>query len=119
MRAITLAALAAGYVDPGEFLTMPNTVYVCPVACHREFGERLLVRDPDGAWFLWMGDGGMPELIRVPARLAGWIADHPHMVPVASPGEVPHMWFEVSSLPVTPVAPVAPVPTERAGPPPF
>jgi len=100
MYAIAPVALAAGYVDPGEFLTIPNTVYVCPVACHREFGERLLVRDPDGAWFLWMGDGGMPELIGVPARLAGWIAYHPSMIPLG----VPRMWFDVASLPVAPVA---------------
>lgn len=88
---------------------MPNTVYVCPVACHREVAECLLVVDPDGIWFLWMGDGGMPELTGIPQRLARWIAGHPHMTPVASPGEEPGMWFDVSSLPITPI------PTERAG----
>jgi len=83
---------------------MLKTVYVCPVASHREVPERLLVRDPDDAWFLWMGDRETPGLVEIPQRLAGWIARHPHMAPVASLGEAPRMWFDVSSLPVMPVA---------------
>lgn len=92
-----------------ENLRMLDSVYVCPVACHRDVSERLLIMDPDGSWFLWMGDCGIPELIEIPRRLAGWIAVHPHMIRIAPLAEAPHMWFDISSLPVTPV------PTERAG----
>lgn len=84
------------------------SVYVCPVACHRDVSERLLVRDPDGSWFLWMGDETAAELVDVPHRLARWIAARPEMVPFGPQA----MWFDVSSLPVTPV------PTEHAGHPP-
>lgn len=84
---------------------MIDTAYVCPVACHRDISERLLVRDPSGSWFLWMGDDTAVEPIRVPHGLAQWIAARPEMIAL----EPQVMWFAVSSLPMTPV------PTETIG----
>jgi hypothetical protein len=75
-------------------------MYVCPVACHREFSERLLVTDLEGEWYLWMGDMGVQALIDVPERLAHWIASHPNMLAL----DAPIMWFDVSSLPAAPVS---------------
>lgn len=86
-----------------------NMVYVCPVACHRQIGERLLLTDPDGAWFLWMGDIDTPAVIDVPPGLARWIADHPNMIRI----DGSRMWFDVASLPVRPAIDVAPERTEQ------
>lgn len=79
---------------------MFDTVYVCPVACHRDVSERLLLTDPDGSWFLWMGDETVAELIDVPCGLAWWLAARPEMKVL----EHPEMWFDVASLPVIPVS---------------
>lgn len=94
------AGLPASWSHPGESLLMVNIVYVCPVACHRDITERLLLTNPDGSWFLWMGDQVTSELIRVPASLARWIGKRPEMTAL----DHPVMWFEVASLPVTPVS---------------
>lgn len=79
---------------------MVDTVYVCPVACHRDISERLLLIDPEGSWFLWMGDDTAPDPIAVPQALAVWITGRPEMVALGTPP----MWFAVSSLPMTPVS---------------
>lgn len=84
----------------GEPFRMFDIAYVCPVACHRDISERLLLTDSDGAWFLWMGDETATEPIGVSHRLARWIAARPEMVAL----DPEAMWFDVSSLPVTPVS---------------
>lgn len=84
----------------GNDSLMFNTMYVCPVACHRDVSERLLLKGLEGSWFLWMGDEAVMEPIEVPRRFAGWIARRPEMKVLAHPV----MWFDVSSLPVTSVS---------------
>jgi hypothetical protein len=79
---------------------MFDTTYVCPVACHRDIPERLLLTDLHGSWFLWMGDNAATAPTDVPRELAGWIAGRPEMTAL----EDPVMWFEISSLPVTSVS---------------
>ncbi|MDQ3541002.1 MAG: hypothetical protein M3440_09965 [Chloroflexota bacterium] len=79
---------------------MFDSSYVCPVACHRDIAERLLVKDLSGSWFLWMGDDTATEPVDVPHDLARWIAARPEMVALDPRG----MWFAISSLPVTPVS---------------
>jgi hypothetical protein len=74
--------------------TMLFPAYVQPVAYHRDFTHRLLLKDEAGNWFLWQGDGS--SLVEIDQSLAGWIYDRPEIYPMA--GEA--IWFEVSSLPV-------------------
>lgn len=79
---------------------MFDIAYVCPMACHRDIPERLLLTDLNGSWFLWMGDEAAMEPLDVPPELADWIAGRPEMTAL----EDPVMWFDVSSLPVTSVS---------------
>ena len=75
---------------------MSPTKYVQPVAHHQDVPERLLLRDEGGQWFLWMGDGR--DLEAIPTGLAIWMLDRPEMRLLGRP----HMWFEVSCLPLDP-----------------
>ena len=85
---------------------MFTTLYLQPVAYHRDAPERLLLTDEAGAWFLWFGDER--GLTDVPDLLAQWVLGRSEMISLS--GDL--MWFDVSSLPVVPV------PTEPAGHPP-
>lgn len=69
-------------------------VYVKPVAYHRDFTHRLLLKDEAGNWFLWQGDGS--RLVEIDQSLAEWMYVRPEIYPMAGTA----MWFEVSSLPV-------------------
>lgn len=75
---------------------MFTSLYLRPVAHHRDAPERLLLKDETGAWFLWFGDGS--ELIDVSDQLASWILNRPEMTSFGGQD----LWFEHSSLPVAP-----------------
>ncbi|HVL24415.1 MAG TPA: hypothetical protein VM450_10020 [Thermomicrobiales bacterium] len=77
---------------------MSSTTYLQPIASHEDYPERLLLRDGEDQWYLWTGDG--QEIEAIPARLAAWIADRPEMRLL----QRPHMWFELSCLPLNPAA---------------
>lgn len=73
---------------------MITSLYLWPVAQHRDASERLLLMDEAGAWFLWFGDGS--DLVETSADLAQWILKRPEMVMLGED----LVWFEHSSLPV-------------------
>ena len=75
---------------------MSSTMYVQPIASHEDYPERLLLRDGDDHWYLWRGDG--QEIEPTSAELAAWVLDRPEMRLLPRP----HMWFEVSCLPLNP-----------------
>lgn len=74
--------------------TMLFPAYVRPVAYHRDFTHRLLLKDESGNWFLWQGDGS--SLVEIDQSLAEWMYVRPEIYPMAGPA----MWFDVASLPV-------------------
>jgi hypothetical protein len=69
--------------------------YLCPVAYHRKYQERLLLKDEAGTWYLW--NGAAEELTGIDAGLARWIYQRPEIYPVSGPA----MWFEAEALPVS------------------
>lgn len=68
--------------------------YIQPVAYHRDHVHRLMLKNQEGTWFLWHGDGN--GLIEIEASLAMWIYQRPEIYPVAGMA----MWFDVTSLPM-------------------
>jgi len=70
------------------------STYVQPLASHMEHPERLLVRDQQGCWYLWFGDG--QEMTGITDDLASWIAERPEMVRLAAPRH----WFDIECLPL-------------------
>lgn len=74
---------------------MLPVTYVRPVAYHRFATDRLLLKDENDSWYLWMGDDS--GLIEVDRQLARWLYQRPEIYPVAGPA----MWFDVESLPAT------------------
>jgi hypothetical protein len=68
--------------------------YVQPLASHRENPERLLVRDQQGSWHLWFGDG--QEMTSITEDLASWVFERPEMVRLVEP----HHWFDTECLPI-------------------
>lgn len=73
---------------------MSSQEYVQPIACHRQFTERLVLRDTAGRTFVWFGDGR--EMIEMPGSTAEWILSRPEMSQLQSP----LLWFDPSSLPL-------------------
>jgi hypothetical protein len=68
--------------------------YVQPLASHVAYPERLLVRDQQGTWHLWFGDGRMMESI--PDDTAFWMMERPEMACL----DAPHHWFDIECLPL-------------------
>ena len=68
--------------------------YLRPVAYHRQFEDRLLLKDEAGSWYLWNGE--TEALTEIEAGLARWLYQRPEVFPVSGPA----MWFDTSSLPV-------------------
>ncbi|HYI25161.1 MAG TPA: hypothetical protein VD767_07115 [Thermomicrobiales bacterium] len=68
--------------------------YVRPVAYHRQFEDRLLLRDEAGSWLLWNGES--QSLTEVEDALARWLYQRPEIYPVSGPA----MWFEHEALPI-------------------
>ena len=52
--------------------------YMQPHASHIVHPERLLMKDMQGAWYLWFGDG--QDTIAVTDELAAFILDRPEMI---------------------------------------
>ena len=68
--------------------------YMQPHASHIVHPERLLMKDTQGAWYLWFGDG--QGLISVDDELATFILDRPEMIRMYAPLH----WFDIESLPL-------------------
>ena len=68
--------------------------YMQPHASHIVHPERLLMKDIEGAWYLWFGDG--QDLISVTDELASFILDRPEMIRMHAPLH----WFDVECLPL-------------------
>ena len=77
---------------------MSSTMYLQPIASHEEYPERLLLRDEQDQWYLWSGDGR--DIEAIPSELAAWVSDRPEIRLL----QRPHMWFELSCLPLNPAA---------------
>lgn len=70
--------------------------YLRPVAYHRLFEDRLLLKDESGTWYLWIGEA--ESLTEIEPGLARWLYQRPEIYPVSGPA----MWFDSTSLPVAP-----------------
>jgi hypothetical protein len=68
--------------------------YVQPLASHVAYPERLLVRDQDGAWHLWFGDG--QAMTSIPETTARWMLARPEIVRM----DAPHYWYDIECLPL-------------------
>lgn len=73
---------------------MFTPAYVRPVAYHRDYSHRLLLKDEANRWYLWQGDGS--DLEAIEQSLAEWIYQRAEMYPMAGQA----MWFDVASLPI-------------------
>lgn len=71
------------------------SIYLRPVAYHRDETHRLLLQDESGTWYLWMGDGS--DLVEIERPLAQWIYRQADIFPMSGPA----MWFELDSLPLS------------------
>ena len=69
--------------------------YVRPVAYHRDFSHRLVLKDEADRWYLWQGDGSDP--MEIERSLAEWMYHRAEVYPMAGPA----MWFDIASLPVS------------------
>lgn len=69
--------------------------YVQLVAIHREFPERLLLRDGEGQCYLWHGDGS--DMEEISGSLASWITERPEIDQM----QAPLLWFDPTSLPLS------------------
>lgn len=70
------------------------TGYVRPVAYHRQYEDRLLLKDESGTWHLWIGEDA--SLTEIDAGLARWIYQRPEIYPVSGRA----MWFSPDALPI-------------------
>lgn len=68
--------------------------YVQPHATHVAHPERLLVRDTEGAWYIWFGDG--QGAIGIEDDLALYMLGRPEMIHLHGPLH----WFDIESLPL-------------------
>ncbi len=78
-------------------MTVTERRYYLPVAAHRAYPERLLLRDEEQQWCLWNGEeADATTPLAVEPALGHWIAHRPELVPLPQP----HMWIAVDDLPV-------------------
>jgi hypothetical protein len=77
---------------------MDDVRYVQPIAMHASNDGFLIVRDETRHWFLWFGDDAR-GLEEIPSSLATWMRLRPEMDDMPAP----HLWFDLSSLPLASV----------------
>lgn len=83
---------------------MPYT-YMQVIAQHRSISEQLLLRSPDGLYYLWFGaEGTLEAMEETDPRLAHWM----EAANLVDPLPEPRFWIHVDDLPL------APATTERS-----
>jgi len=83
-------------IDDGNATNLLEPEFLQPVAVHGSDETRMIVRDPDGSWWLWNGARPTRRLEAIPVALAAWMIRRPEMRMMMQP----RFWFPPDALPM-------------------
>lgn len=73
-----------------------RSLYVQPIAQHREHPERLLLQAEDGGTYVWLGEDPDAAPEEIAPATAAWMLTLPCLEVLPAP----RVWFQATDLPV-------------------